>query len=473
MTSHATNCSFARRPRRLVSRLEAATLGLVTAAVDVGPDQLRFGIGRALRNRVLATPLVTVGEDVVALRQLAASPADTLSDRPLVALVTRTLGTGGVEAVVATLARELPRHGVRTVVLCGGGGSTADALRTDGVEVVHAPDLRTAAELVAKLPGDAVAELHNAPDHLIQACADRGLPIVPVIHSTDINLTSDRWDREAGLTELAPAMITVSEKVRTFYTSNLPRPAGSPIMVIPNGVNLSPILPEEIDRARARLACVLQVDLQDAIVFTCLARYDLQKNIPGLVASFLSAAEVRGDLHLIVAGPIEDWLEHALADAIRCSHPAANRIHLLGNSSSRMLLAASDAFLLDSFFEGWPVAATEASVTGLPLIMSDVGGAVELVGSRAERGRVFGNPAASAEGLSLAHIRRARRRVTNQTNRLQLKEAVLEISREINDWRARRIELSRQARSWLSSDVMVDAHARLLGQVAGWTEPAI
>ena len=74
------------------------------------------------------------------------------------------------------------------------------------------------------------------------------------------------------------------------------------------------------------------------------------------------------------------------------------------------------------------------------------------------------NPAAVVENVSLAHIRRARRRVTDQANRPQLEQAVLEICQQIDDWRVRRAEMSEQARSWLNSDVMVEAHARLLRQ---------
>ncbi|MBM7798501.1 glycosyltransferase involved in cell wall biosynthesis [Microlunatus panaciterrae] len=460
--------AVALRLRRLAFKVQAVVLGRVTAVVDAGPDPLRFGVGRSLRNRILSTPLASLQDDVTTSRESVTSSASALdSQQDLVLLVTRTLGTGGVETVVATLARELPQHGVRTVVLCEAGGMTADSLRRDKIEVVQAPDRETARDFIAGLPENALAQLHNAPDHLIEECIGRGLRVVPVIHSTDINLSADGWEREAWLTDMATVTIAVSQKVRSFHTRNMPRPAGAPIVVIPNGVKLAPLDPAERDLARAKLASVLKLELSGAIVFVCLARYDLQKNIPGLVASFLRAAEVRDDIHLVVAGPIEDWLEHALANSIRCSHPAASRIHLMGLGASRAILAASDAFILDSFFEGWPVAATEAAMAGLPLILSDVGGAVELVGVSGERGRLCENPAAPAESITLADIRRARRRAASQTNQPQIEQAVLDICREIDDWRARRVAMSASVSSWLSSDVMVEAHARLLRQVAG------
>ena len=330
MRAHSAYRS-ALRLRRFISRVRASVLWLLTAVVDAGPGQLRFGVGRTLRNRVLSIPLATMPDVTTLTHHAAQSASGVLTGDPLVVLVTRTLGTGGVEAVVATLARQLPAHSLRTVVLCEDGGATADALRKHGVEVVDARHPKTAASFLANLPTDAVAQLHNAPDHLIEAFVGRGIPIVPVIHTTDINLAPDQWEHQARITELALMTIVVSERVRIFYARNLPRPAGSPIVVVPNGVDLAAIPSEEVNLARAKLASVLKVDLTHAIVLICLARYDMQKNIPGLVTSFLGAAEVRDDLHLIVAGPVEDWLEHALADAIRRSHPAASRVHLMGS----------------------------------------------------------------------------------------------------------------------------------------------
>ena len=468
MTSRFTGRRLVAQAWRLASKIQAEILVLVTSTVDGGSDRLRFGIGRALRNRVLSRPLatLTVGSATTPAEGVAPLLTPYSGKQPLVLLVTRTLGTGGVEAVVAALAAELPGHGVRTVVLCERAGSRAEEIRNAGIEVFVAADLHSADEFLAQLPADSLAQLHNAPDHLIQACIGRKIPIVMVIHSTDVNLALDGWDREVGLTEIASEAVAVSEKVQQFHIYNMPRPPGCPFVVIPNGVRFASIGPAEACRAKAELASVLGITMRGAIVLSCLARYDLQKNIPGLVASFLSAAEDRNDVHLVVAGPIEDWLEHALADAIRRSHPAAARVHLLGTGSSRVLLAASDAFILNSFFEGWPVAATEAAMAGLPLIMPNVGGAAELVGPGGERGRLFENPAGSSDRINLAQIRIARRRVFNQVNKLQLKNAVLEVCQEIDDWRARRPAMSAGARNWLSSEVMVETHAQLLCRVA-------
>ena len=122
----------------------------------------------------------------------------------------------------------------------------------------------------------------------------------------------------------------------------------------------------------------------------------------------------------MVAGDPSDWLEYRRADAIRRSHPDGDRVHLLGTSDAATLLCAADAFVLDSFFEGWPLAATEAVSAGLPLVISEAGGAAELVARAAPGSTLVSNasgagrrgdrPACRGRPTSGARARRTRRR---------------------------------------------------------------
>lgn len=448
--------------RCLLARFEAAVLGLVSALVDIGPDSVRFGPGRAIRTRLFARRLagLPAGRLEIVLRPTGATGSGQSGQ---VVLLTRTLGTGGVERVVATLARELPRCGMGVTVVCERGGDTADSLRRDGVFVVQAADIEAASSLIEQLPVGTVAQLHNAPDHLIAACARRGMPLVEVLHTTDVNRDDRGWARETELARDVTATIAVSRTVRDFHLHHLGQQVSPRVCVIPNGVDPS-FASTPGTAARRRLAELLGRRLDGAVVLACLARYDMQKNIPGLVATFLAAAELRDDLHLVVAGPVEDWIEVRLADAVRRSHPAGDRVHLLGTSSTHDLLAASDAFVLDSFFEGWPVAATEAAMAGLPLVLSDVGGAHELVDGL--RGSVVANPAGAPDRLDLAMIKRARRRFRRQANRGPLAQAMLDVAEDIDMWRARRPELAASARETLGSSTMAQAHACVLNDVA-------
>ena len=461
----------ARRPSRRWARLQVHVFRAVTAMVDTGSPALRFGRGHAVRRRLLERPLVSLVNTAAAARQ--ESPIERTRDRlhpqPVVALVTRSLGTGGVEAIVATLARDLPAHGLDCLVICEQGGSTADALRALGVVVVVAGDAASAESALEAAGPVVAAQLHNAPDHLIAACATRRIPLVPVIHTTDINLSGDDWARQSDLLDRSAAAVAVSETVKAFVESHLPRRASVPVTVVPNGVRTR--LPADPRLARARLGEAIGVEIGGTAVVACLARYDMQKNIPGLVQAFLEAAAESDDVRLVVAGPVGDWLEYAHADAIRRAHPNGDRVHLLGSSSSADILDAADAFVLDSFFEGWPVAASEAVMAGLPLVISEVGGAQELVGGAAERGRILDNPGGPAATITLAQIGAARQRAV-QSNSVALTAAFLDIVRDIAAWRARRDQLAADATIWLAAETMVASHAALLESVGSIQEDA-
>lgn len=456
--------TFAERLHMAVAGLEWRCLSALSILIDVLPSAAQYGIGRTIRNRLLALPMRRLIDQSSSLDSGGTTTdASTRPDaKTLAVLVTGSLDTGGVEAIVATLASELPAHSVGTEVLAAAGGATADHLRTRGVSVVECDLPSTAAACVATLPRNAVLQLHNAPDHLVDICLNSGRPVVQVLHNTDINLPPERWRRESEVSGRCVTTVAVSETVLRFHEHHLPVKTATPSFVIPNGVDSSPYTDQDRRASRSALASFLNVSLDDATVFVCLARYELQKNIPGLVAGFLKAAERMPGIHLVVAGPTADWLEYRMADAQRRQVPAGARVHLLGTSSPRLLLAAADAFLLDSFFEGWPVAATEAIMAGIPVVSSDVGGAVELIGPLGDRGYLVPNPAGSPITMSRGLIRRARRRLRHQGNQAALEAAILRTHAEVAEWRGRRHELAADARRWLGSNAMAEAHARVL-----------
>lgn len=458
------------RAGRVAGSVVALFLTGVTAVVDLSPDWVRFGPGRGLRNRVLRRELPTVvatPHPVAKVEQSARDDLPRQTDHTVV-LATRTLGTGGVEAVVSTLARNLPAWGADVIVACDRGGSTADELRSAGARVVEGLSAHAFEKLLAGLPPRSVVQLHNAaPDEILGSCARTTTPFINVVHTTDVNLRADDWAREYERAAAASATVAVSATVADYYVGHLPHPMTAEPVVIPNGFTESPPSPHEISEARARLGDALDVSLDSTVLFVCLARYDMQKNIPGLVSAFLAAARERTDIRLVVAGPVEDWLEPALADAIRKSHPSGDRVHLMGSSSARILFAAADAFVLDSFFEGWPVAATEAAAVGLPVVASEVGGIVELVGDPPTRGVVVANAAGDPRESDLPAIRRARRRPQRQSNRAELAEAIVQVRDRIDVWRGDRARLRSDAREQLSTEAMVSAHASVIAQVVG------
>lgn len=389
-----------------------------------------------------------------------------------VVLATGSLDVGGVEAVVAMLAEGLASYGVDPVVLCSRGGRTAQRLRISGVTVQEAGDEAAAARAFAEIHPD-VVQLHSPPMYIVEAARARRLALVPVVHNFDIHRRASEWKYAAAVAADSWATIAVSATVAEHHRRLLPEAACVRLHVIANGASTKPTS-EQAGPSRLvarRLLSELSGVPRQAVVVVCLARYDAQKNLTGLVEAFLDAAMHRPRLHLVVAGEPVDRLELRRVDAHRRSRSRGNQVHLLGHSDAATLLAAGDVFVLNSFYEGWPVSATEAATAGLPLLLADVGGGSELVRAGVH-GVVVPNPCGgNAASVNGRKVRRARRRVRDQPNRTEVADALVKLHDELPLWAEQRDQLSTTAWLSLRPAVMVEGHARVL-RAAGTRRPA-
>lgn len=443
----------------------------LTVVVDATPPHLRYGAVRRFLNFALAPA-------VPSLPELRGGTPDQALTRPIPdamsspttlpsVLATGRLGIGGVESVVATLARQLPSKGVQATVMCAEGGPTAESLRRDGITVLEARnDAEAGAVLDALAPE--VVELHNAPEHMATAAIQRGIPIVPVVHNQEIHRSAAEWRAVLVTMSHAHVTVAVSEAVRQHHLRHLTGVPSADVQVVPNGVQAPgrPAPAEARCRARDLLSTTVGADLSEACVVVCLARYDAQKNLPGLVLAFLDAAARRRRLHLVVAGAVSDRLELCRAQVQRWRHPRADHVHLLGASTADTLLLAADALVLDSFFEGGPLVAAEALMAGLPIVLADAGAARDFVGNN-ERGILVPNPAGPASAVDERLVRIARRHLRHQRNRTALADALVRIHDDTALWARRREELAAQAARLFGLDAMVSGHAAALMLAAG------
>ena len=190
-------------------------------------------------------------------------------------------------------------------------------------------------------------------------------------------------------------------------------------------------------------------------------------NVAGLVAAFGDAiAGSSLPVRLVCAGDPSDWTELRRADALRRAGGSSHRIHLLGNSDARSLLSAADAFVLDSFFEGWSLATTEAMTSGLPVVLSEVAGAREQLAVPAgsdPAGILVGNPGGalevSWETVSASRFRR-------QPNHDELVAALTRMVVERDLWAARRDRMAQEASERFDPQRCLDRHAEVLREAA-------
>ena len=154
--------------------------------------------------------------------------------------------------------------------------------------------------------------------------------------------------------------------------------AADRVSVISSGTPLA-----EIDAARAEDRKRLRDELglaQDVTYATLVGRLHPLKGIPVLLDAARQVADL-GDLHLLVIGDGEER-----ATLVRSARDAANVTFVGGLPHAAVLryLHASDLFVLPSVdlpgqSEGTPTAVIEAMAMGLPVIVTDSGGARRLV----------------------------------------------------------------------------------------------
>jgi glycosyltransferase involved in cell wall biosynthesis len=370
-------------------------------------------------------------------------------------LATHILDTGGVEEVVAQLARGLPTVGVETTVLCSRGGRVARRLSADGIDVRELGLMNLPLDKVFQDLDVDVVSGHNSPSGLVEVAQRQGLRLLETLHNTPVWVRDREWPRVRERLTKADGLIAVSDVVRQHYRAH-GIGVETPTWTIPNAV----------DRSRLQLAhrgaARDQLGVDGQFLFVSLARYEPQKNTYGLLLAFERVHRQRPNTRLLIAGRVDDPIYHAHVAELRDSLGSRYAVRLLDHSSPARLLAAADAFVLDSFFEGWPLASMEALYSGVPLILSDVGGAVEQVGPDDDRGLLVPNPAGTTS-VDLHDIRRLTY-ARKQPNQEALVDAMGTMVKNWSQWEDRRTSLSAQATRLFDEEHFLESYAEVLAK---------
>jgi len=175
----------------------------------------------------------------------------------------------------------------------------------------------------------------------------------------------DRWTRR-----LVDRYTCVCESVRREAVGRLGVPERR-VVAIPNGVD-----EPRIEKPRAEVRRELGIG-DDAFVFVFVGRLETQKAPDDFIraAAEVCAVVPRACFVLVGAGTLERKLR-ALVRDLRIN----SRVRFAGWRRDAMdIMAASDALVLPSRWEGMPNVVLEAMILGKPVVASSVGGCPELV----------------------------------------------------------------------------------------------
>jgi glycosyltransferase involved in cell wall biosynthesis len=311
---------------------------------------------------------------------VASSPSDVL-------FVLSSLAVGGSERKIVRMANRLKEEGVRVNLACLNGPYTIEpSLRRD-VPLVKlerrgkfslSTVWRLRQMLLQQRPATVVAV--NLYQALYVACATWMLPNRPRTVAL-VNTSTFRgrrvWKRiYQGVLARFDMTVHGSQAQRNFWLASNRR-AHDNSSVIYNGVDAAHFEPvvafEEAKRLRAKIGAGPQ-----GLLIGTVGQMRPEKNQEVLLTA-LRRLRVSGvDAHLVIAGdgPLREFLHRRAVEL-----EVADRVAFIGEVDDvRAVLTAMDVFVLPSTsVESFSNAALEAMAIGRPVILSDIGGAREMI----------------------------------------------------------------------------------------------
>jgi len=301
-----------------------------------------------------------------------------------IAYLLTTLGMGGAERQVVSLAERMRQRGhtVRLVVLLP---RQAEEWST-GLDVARLEMRKRPLSLLAGLLKGQRALREFEPDLLhshtfpanLTARALRLLgPTVPVI-TTIHNVYEGGWQRMWAyrLTDPLSECTTAVSRAAAERAVRVRAVPAKKCQVLSNGIELEGLQPDLKRRDRLRAA----MGVAEKFVWLAAGRIAPAKDYPNLLRAFSLLNENSQPAELWIAG------EGAGGEAERVRELTAElglngRVRWLGlRRDLPALLDAADGFVLSSAWEGMPLALGEAMAMEKPVVATDVGGVRELVG---------------------------------------------------------------------------------------------
>lgn len=290
-----------------------------------------------------------------------------------------TLGRGGAEAQALDVCRNASRFGIELTLVAGGGGGFEDEFRASGVEFIRLdrklpvdPFLVFQIRKIIKQRKIAIVHGYQPVDGLHLYLATRGMPEVKTVLSFQ-GFIQDRKNREAArfLILRMDANIVVSGGLQQWLKKTDKLNTDKNFTVLYNGAD-----PDRLRPTGTSLRAELGLPARSRLIgmvgnFYRDPRKD-QKTVCRALGKVFSELE---NVHCVFAGGTEPGAEAKLAECQSICNESgiADRVHFIGaRSDVPDILAELDVFIFSSLHEGLPLAVSEAMLSGVPMIASDI-----------------------------------------------------------------------------------------------------
>jgi len=298
--------------------------------------------------------------------------------------VLRSLEFGGAEKLVLELARRQRESGISSVglVCLRGGGLLMDEALSAGLPVTvtgtgrirYLSGIRNLARHFRETRPD-VVHTHNFLSHVHAAPAARmlGIPVVHTKHGRAVSSFGWSPPLRRYLYGLADAIVAVSEETGDIFSkrSGIER---SRIKVVYNGIDTSKYA--GADPAGHGMPGMDGLG-SGTIVFGCVSRLDPVKDHPTIIRAYAEAAAGHRDSVLLIVG---DGPERGRIERMIPEYSLQGRVIMPGFTAEvPRYIAAMSMFLQPSLDEGLSLTILEAAASGVPVVVTPVGGTPEIV----------------------------------------------------------------------------------------------
>jgi len=143
-------------------------------------------------------------------------------------------------------------------------------------------------------------------------------------------------------------------------------------VVVYNGLGYDSLNFLERQEARNQFKDKFNIDLADKYVLGTIGRLCYAKNYEFLINSFNDILKVKSNAVLLIVGEGEERVKY---EKLIKKNNLSNRVFLIGSiKNASKLIKAFDLFVLPSRYEGLSITLIEALFSGVPALVSDVGG---------------------------------------------------------------------------------------------------
>jgi glycosyltransferase involved in cell wall biosynthesis len=322
---------------------------------------------------------------------------DSILDKVTIVFQLESFDRGGLEEVVYLLSSKfgnLKKFNVVVFVNSNKLGYFGEKAKQHGIKIVLLHKNKFILRYAIKKLGIKLVNLHYSVFG-IEQYAKYGVKVLYTVHNNYIWADNKFIKERCACYDKVDKFIAVSTQVKEYFSRKFAI-ANNNVVVVHNGIDESILNSASIEKRE-----VYGVADGD-FVFINVASFTLNKFHPLMVAAIAKLSKKYLNMKLLFVGNILDKKYYQNVLSLIGKHGLNDNIKIIDYVPKQKVLGLmnmSDCFLFPSLTEGWGIATTEAMLCGLPLILSEVGGAIDFIDNN-DIGIIIKNPYGNIQDLN-------------------------------------------------------------------------